>query len=345
MRVEVLTVVTAFHTLRAEWLRLIAQLPFQSVFFTPQWYETWWRHFGADRQLHILTIRSDEGILQGLAPLMLTKTEGASTCLEFIGDLELCDYLDLFVAPTYQHEVGQLLVDYLIAKAGDDGALQLRNLSQASSTPQMLYQGLAEQGLKVDLEVIETCPTIRLPDNWETYLSTLRGKDRHELRRKVRRAEATVALEYYVTHEDTNLDADVETFIHLHRMSQQDDKQGFMTMTKAAFFRDMAHQLWSQGWLELAFLHADGHPIAGLCCFAYGQTYAAYNSGYDPAYKELSAGIVLFANRIHHAIQRGFTTFDFLRGNEPYKYRFGAKDQPLLQCIARMACPVQGSCL
>ena len=111
-----------------------------------------------------------------------------------------------------------------------------------------------------------------------------------------------------------------------------------MTPEKEAFLRDMAQQLWPQGWLDLAFLSADGEPIAALWCFAYGSTYAAYNSGYHPAYAELSAGIVLFAERIRPAIARGFfTTFDFLRGNEPYKYRFGAIDQPLYQLLARTA--------
>jgi CelD/BcsL family acetyltransferase involved in cellulose biosynthesis len=46
-------------------------------------------------------------------------------------------------------------------------------------------------------------------------------------------------------------------------------------------------------------------------------------------------GIVLFAERIRTAIARGFTAFDFMRGNESYKYRFGATDQPLYQ----LACP------
>ena len=70
MYVDVLTAETAFQTLRPEWLRLLGELSFQSVFLTPQWQETWWRHFGAGRQLSILTVRSDDGRLQGLAPLM-----------------------------------------------------------------------------------------------------------------------------------------------------------------------------------------------------------------------------------------------------------------------------------
>lgn len=343
MRVEVFTAVSAFHDLRAEWRQLLLQLPFQSVFFTPQWQETWWRHFGAAHQLSLLTVRSSDGTLQGLAPFMRSNEVDTPPRLVLIGDLELCDYLDVLMVPGQQQEVGQALVQYLAAHSGEELELCLQNLSQDSPTPGVLHDSLIHQGLTVEVEQIETCPTAVLPTDWEAYLATLRGKDRHELRRKLRRAETAVRLEYRVTSTAAQLDEDVDTFVTLHRMSQQDAKQGFMTPEKEAFFRDMARQLWPHGWLELAFLYADGEPIAALCCFAYGTTYAAYNSGYHPAYADLSAGIVLFADRIRQAIARGFTAFDFMRGNEPYKYRFGATDRPLYQLLARTACPVQGS--
>ena len=52
-----------------------------------------------------------------------------------------------------------------------------------------------------------------------------------------------------------------------------------------------------------------------------------YNSGYDPAnYAELSPGIVLTSYIIEDAIKRSLKVFDFLQGNEVYKYRFGAID-------------------
>jgi CelD/BcsL family acetyltransferase involved in cellulose biosynthesis len=345
MRVEVLTTVSAFQDLRAEWRQLLAQLPFQSVFFTPEWQETWWRHFGAARQLHMLTVRSSDGTLQGLVPFMSSPgTEGTSR-LELLGDLELCDYLDVFMVPAQQYEVGHAIVDYLTGTGGEEVEVCLQNLSQHSSTFAVFQDCLLHGGLTVEVEQIETCPTVRLPSDWEAYLALLRGKDRHELRRKLRRAEAAARLEYRVTGTAAQLGEDINTFVALHRMSQQDAKQGFMTPEKEDFFRAMARQLWPQGWLDLAFLYADGEPIATLCCFAYGSTYAAYNSGYHPAYGDLSAGIVLFADRIRAAIARGFTAFDFMRGNEPYKYRFGATDRPLYQLLARTACPVQGSCL
>ena len=52
---------------------------------------------------------------------------------------------------------------------------------------------------------------------------------------------------------------------------------------------------------------------------------------------------MLFADRIRSAIQRGYVAFDFLRGNESYKYRFGASDHPLSQFVVRCACPLQES--
>jgi len=105
MHVEVFTADSAFHDLRAEWCQLLSQLPFQSVFFTPQWQETWWRHFGTTRQLHILTVRSKEGALQGLAPLMSRHGIDGMPRLELLGDLELCDYLDVLMLPARQREV------------------------------------------------------------------------------------------------------------------------------------------------------------------------------------------------------------------------------------------------
>ena len=342
MYVDVLTAETAFQTLRPEWSRLLGEVPFQSVFLTPHWQETWWRHFGAGRQLSILTVRADDGQLQGLAPLMRSND---GTRLAFIGDLELCDYFDLLIAPHRQEDVAQAMADYLVSQASEDVEICLNNLSASSPTSALLQDSLTRQGLLVETATIETCPTIVLPTDWNAYLATLRGKDRHELRRKIRRAENAAELAYAVTDTPERLDEDLDTFIALHRMSQQDDKQGFMTSSKVAFFRDMAHQLWREGWLELAFLHADDHPIAGLCCMTYGTTYAAYNSGYHPDYGALSAGIVLFADRIRSAIDRGFDAFDFLRGNEGYKYRFGASDRPLSQFMVRSVCPVQESCV
>ncbi|MCZ6872637.1 MAG: GNAT family N-acetyltransferase [bacterium] len=343
MHVQVLDAPAAFDELQEEWLHLLSQMPFQSVFFTPQWQAAWWGHFGAGHQLHLLTVRSASGELQGLAPLMITYEEEAPPRLQFIGDLDLCDYFDVLIAPQYSVAVGEALVRYLMARVDEGLELCFANLSRRSLFATFLPDALTARGLAVEMDQIETCPAISLPDDWEAYLALLRGKDRHEMRRKIRRASAAATLTYTVADDVAGLDTDLDVFFALHRLSLQHDKQDFMTPVKVAFFRHMAHQLWRQGWLELACLRADDVPIAALCCFTFGTTYAAYNAGYHPDYSHLSAGIVLFADRIRSAIERHFTCFDFLRGDEPYKYRFGATDRPIYQLVARSVCPVPGA--
>ena len=191
--------------------------------------------------------------------------------LELLGDLELCDYLDVLMVPAQQRAVGRAVVEYLVGNGGDEMEVCLQNLSQHSSTPAVFQDSLLHRGLTVEVEQIETCPTVLLPPEWDAYLAMLRGKDRHELRRKLRRAEAAARLEYRVTSNAAQLDEDIDTFMALHRMSQQDAKQGFMTPEKEAFFRAMARQLWPQGWLELAFLYADGSRLPPCAVLRMGQ--------------------------------------------------------------------------
>jgi hypothetical protein len=106
----------------------------------------------------------------------------------------------------------------------------------------------------------------RIRDRANQFTRKWSSKDRYELRRKLCRAEDAAHLEYWVTSATAQLDEDLDTFMALHRLSQQEAKQGFLTPEKEAFLRDVAHQYWPRGWLDLAFLAADsvcGRPSHG----------------------------------------------------------------------------------
>ena len=77
------------------------------------------------------------------------------------------------------------------------------------------------------------------------------------------------------------------------------------------------------GGARLWFPDSGRAPIAAFLCLEYGGTVGLYNSGFDPTRARLAPGIVLLAHVIRDAIERGFAIFDFLRGEEPYKYAFG----------------------
>ena len=102
----------------------------------------------------------------------------------------------------------------------------------------------------------------------------------------------------------------------------------------ATFFGSFAWMLFSQGWLRLALLEIDGEPWAGAYAFRSGRSWDVWNSAYDHTKRDLSPGMVLMTECIKLAAAEGCDTFDFLRGQEPYKYRFGASDVPLVRLIA-----------
>ncbi len=117
-------------------------------------------------------------------------------------------------------------------------------------------------------------------------------------------------------------------FLALHRKSRP-GKARFMDERMEVFFRAAAGALMDRSWLRLWFLEAAGEPLAAYLTYEYAGTAGLYNSGFDPARAALSPGIVLLCHVITDAIERGFRRFDFLRGEESYKYAFGPSPEDL----------------
>ena len=70
------------------------------------------------------------------------------------------------------------------------------------------------RGYKLSVEQEDVCPRAELPADWETYLSGLSKKDRHELRRKARRLEQQSEVRLYAcTSSGDDLDRDLEDFL------------------------------------------------------------------------------------------------------------------------------------
>jgi CelD/BcsL family acetyltransferase involved in cellulose biosynthesis len=170
---------------------------------------------------------------------------------------------------------------------------------------------------------------IDLADTWDGYLAKLSGKDRHELRRKIRRAEAG-GPRIEVARTPAAMDALMDGFVALHRQSKV-GKARFMDEPMEVFFRILGRDLAEAGLAALWMLWLDERPAAALFCLEQGGAVSLYNSGFDPEARAMSPGVVLIARTIEDAIARGFRRYDFLRGEEPYKYGFGAVPTEVLR--------------
>ena len=109
----------------------------------------------------------------------------------------------------------------------------------------------------------------------------------------------------------------------------------FLTADRERFFKQMVDKLARANVVKLFFMEISGVRVASALCFDFGNVRYLYNSGYNPDYASLSVGLLLKAMCLRQAIEEEMTYFDFLRGDEPYKYDLGAKDVPLFGLVVQ----------
>ncbi len=316
--------VEGFDALRAEWNPLLHRATVDTLFLTWEFQHTWWQYQGEGDLLFLACRDQDE--LVGIAPLYVTKVEGKRH-VRLVGGTEVADYLDFIAAPGYETAVIQRALDWLQGpEAPSWDVLELVNLPEGGVIHSHLPTMAAGLGWQVNNTQEDVCPIITLPDAWEEYLCLLNKHQRHEVRRKIRRIEQQAQVHWYIVDPTYDLEAEVNRFITLHELSSP-AKDAFMTEGMKRFFRALACALLEAGWLQLSFIEVNGEAAASMFCFDYNDSIMVYNSGYDPdKYAELSPGIVLLSYCIRHAIEIGKRKFDFMQGDEEYKYRFGGQD-------------------
>jgi CelD/BcsL family acetyltransferase involved in cellulose biosynthesis len=294
----------------------------QPVFLHPTWLRSWMAEFGSDCEPVLLT--ATNSALLGVAPLMRCDDR-----LTFIGDPEICDFMDFLVAPGTRLEPYESLWGQLRDEEWTE--MDLWGLPESSPTREALAALAKASGYGVVVEPEAVAPRVSLPDTWEAYLASLGKKDRHELRRKIRRIfDSGAAVSLDVFSEQRDVVANMDTFLTLHTQSRQ-DKTDFMTPDMESFFRRMASSLAAEGLVHLFMLRINHRPAAAVLCFDAGSVLYLYNSGYDPEFSGLAVGLVSKALCIQWAIENGKKHLDFLRGNESYKYDLGARDRQIFR--------------
>ena len=299
----------------AAWDRLVAGSRLRSPFLTWPWQREWTRAFAADRRLEVRRVEDAEGRLVALLPLH----EVEPGVLKLLGGADISDYLDLIALAGREEEAWMALLQ---SRAAERVVWDLHAVPGRSPTVTLLPQLAAACGLSASVTVEERCPVLILPSSWDAYLASLSGKHRHELARKMRRLEreAPEARATCASHP-----ADVENrlgdFFDLHRRSRV-GKARFMDVRMEAFFRRVTTALGEHGGARLWFLDTASGPIASFITLEWDDTVGLYNSGFHPDRAALSPGVVLLGHLIRDAIGRGKRRFDFLRGEERYKYEF-----------------------
>ncbi len=308
----------------------INHVPFLRYEYLRQWWNTCGGGEWNNCELCIITATSG-GELVGIAPFFYNPSTNGRTSLMLLGSYEISDYLDFIVKPEYLDEFFSGLFNMISADSGNTWQeLDIYNLLDNSPSILALEQAAAQVGWISEREVLQKAPYITLPEDWETYLAGIDKKQRHEIRRKMRRlAESEHEHRWYIVDEEADLQAEIEDFVSL--MIFDEDKKKFLKPEMKEHMRDTIVCAFNAGCLHLAFLEIDGQKAAGYLSFIYLNRLWVYNSGLNRKFNEFSPGWVLLGYILQWAIQQKLNEFDFMRGDEDYKYKFGAIDRTVVR--------------
>jgi CelD/BcsL family acetyltransferase involved in cellulose biosynthesis len=156
-------------------------------------------------------------------------------------------------------------------------------------------------------------------------------KQRHEVRRKLRRLWEADNVEHCCLHVGQEVKGYMETFLKLFSLSHE-DKVSFMAPKRASFFRYLAEAMTEVGLLRFGIIKLDAQPVAMTMGFDYNDSYYIYNSAYDTRFNYLSVGLLCKVLCLKESIEKGKKKWDFLKGGETYKYRLGGREVPLYRC-------------
>ena len=349
---------------RETWDELYARNPWATPFSSWPFQRAWWDAYGANAHQETLLVCDADGRPQAIVPLMhrhevepsdaethtkmrhgrvahLTPVPPSAKAI-FFGASYHADYATILAAPDDLPRVADAVATYFATEpSGPWDVVDLRRLRCGDPTADALATAIGAreiaEGWTLNVEREDVCPVVTFPEgiDIEGYLSTLGKKERHEIRRKVRRAEAVGPVELTYSTDPV---ADLEAFIDLHQKRWGVD--GLFPDTPGGaqsrvFFRRLFELFEGSDALALCFLAVGGRRIAAGIHFATADSVLYYNAGVDPDARDLSPGVLMVYAYIAAVLSSGLRRMDFLRGDESYKYEWGAVDEPIQRVLVR----------
>jgi CelD/BcsL family acetyltransferase involved in cellulose biosynthesis len=316
-----------------EWNDLLKESINDTPFLRYEYQRTWWQHRGGgewkNAQLLLVSLRENDKLI-GIAPLFLAEYEG-NPALLLNGSIEISDYLDLIVRKDDHAKFLSGLLDFLASNLADNwSAIEWYNLPDTSPTLPALQSEAATRGWTHLEEIYRPTPRIALNGSFEDYLSSIGKKQRHEIRRKMRRAtESELNVRFVLVDKSADIEPELNIFFDL--MVHDPNKAAFLHPAMREQMTSILRAAHENGYLWLGFLEIDGVKTAASLNFDYGNKLWGYNSGVSREHMELSPGWVLLGHTIQWCCENNRYEFDFMRGDEDYKYRFGGVNQYVMR--------------
>ncbi|MEG4328844.1 GNAT family N-acetyltransferase [Microcoleus sp. herbarium5] len=348
MQIDKIDNFETFNKIRENWDSVYAA-DHQAQFFLSWIWLSGWLHIVYDPWF-ILAAKPDtkDSSYVAFFPLKnsLTYQDGGGFETEiYMAGNSMADYTGLICLPGYEAEVIPAFAAYIqqkvvwssfnvksILETDTRMSLFLSNFSADSfELTQLRIQSVNEEEPDIYL-----APYVSLPDDWEQYLQNYVGVNtRQKIRRFLRKVD--ISDEFYITQVDAdNLESHIEILLKFWE-SRWKKQKGDNFDVIMGYNRLILRHCFEHNCLYLSVLWKGDRPLGAIANFVDFQQKSMLFviTGRDQTFKNPPPGLILHADAIRYAIQNGFKVYDFLIGNEEYKYSFGAKDRHIQHIVVK----------
>jgi len=316
-----------FSRYREPWNKLLDSSGSESFFLKWEWMYTFWETLDKRDTLLLVWLCHDGPVLVGIAPFYVypaTFMKVPVKKLAFLGDRVASDYMDIIAAPGYEEICCREVLRRV--RHNSPAACDVIELDGVC-TDSNLYRYLAagcDAGKDMQLVPRFDCPRTMLASSFDQYTGALSASTRYSLGRKQRKLEkdfSGIVIEHLDLNSNPQL-LGVLFDLHRKRWAVLKDKTSTFSSAYRESFNTRLLQRLGEGDGFFSCMSIDDEPVSILYIFVYKKNAFFYQNGWNPVFASYGVGILNIQQAIRHAIEAGYRSFDFLRGEEAYKYKF-----------------------
>ena len=315
MQVDCITNIEQFNKLKSNWEAVYAADPNVTIFVSWGWLRGWFEVV-PDRWLVLAARPENTSAYVAFLPLRINAGQRRLQ----MGGNHLADHTGFVCLPEHKEATIPVFVHYIQQYLKWD-QFQMRDV--LDDRLNVFLNDFPSQQFILRQTDSTSCPYLPLPESWEEYLEGLSSTTRRNIRYYTRQVERLHEFRVTNVRED-NFDRQIETSLMLWRLRWGVKPEHFLDS-----YRTVLRHCFENDHLWVTILWDGVVPVAGMAAFIDKQnkSFSPYISGYDDRYAKLSPGTVMMGYGIRYAIENGFETCDFLRGDEAYKFTIGGVER------------------
>ena len=304
---------------RLAWQSLLLKTRDATFFQSLDWLETFWRHFGEDKQLRVLIVSSC-GETIGIVPLVVVTEPTRVGPVRFL-TYPLHDW-GSFYGPIGPNPTACLMaaMRHLHETPRDWDILDLRWIDVERTDRGRTERSMFQVGFRPQKQPWMQGSVVDLPETWDEYWNARPRRWRENVRRCRRRLADQGEVEYVryrpegIAYDDADARWDLfDACIAIAKKSWQSESATGNTLCSGefeSFLRDVHEVAVRSGAVDVNLVLVDGRPVAFAYNYHMNGHVFGLRKGYDPEFRAGSPGVVLDHLMLEDGHARGDVHYD-----------------------------------